>query len=103
MLPIAPADELRKQAEKGDLDRSIRGGLELEESGGGGVHSQEPEAYGGTREMGADLLVGPLQAIHPPIGAAHLGVEIPGERGRGRLDALDARGPGRAPRPPEGE
>src|SRR5438876_12091714 len=56
MLAIAAPDEIRKQAEIGDLDRSIRGGLELEESGGGGVDSQEPEGYGGTREMGADLL-----------------------------------------------
>ena len=88
-LAQAPPDELRQQAEVGDLDRLIGITAQLEITSGLRPTVSTQSWIAGSRQIGGDLLVRPPEAIHPPIRAADLRVEIAPQRRR-RIRGLDA-------------
>ena len=80
------ARELRQQSEVDDLDAAASGvASEFEVTGDRVADGHHPERYRRIVQIGANLIVGPRQAIDPTVGLTH-GRNRGGARTPGRTD-----------------
>ena len=89
LLPQPLAGEARQQAEIDDFGGTISIGAKLEVPRDFAIHARDPERNVRQSEIAVDLSVRPIQPVAPVIVAADVGVELPVERRRAQITALE--------------